>query len=67
MTNFTKKKKMINSNPRKFEEKLTNFVSWYWPKKKKKKSSYAFWKQTYLLHFFNKLLLIYIYMHLIIP
>ena len=42
---------MTNSNPRKFEEKHTNFVSWYWQKKKKKrkiKSSYAFWKQTYL-------------------
>ena len=45
---------MTNSNPRKFEEKHTNFVSWYWQKKKKKKrkikSSYAFWKQTYLLY-----------------
>ena len=29
--------------------------------KKKNKSSYKFWKQTYLLHSFNKLLLIYIY------
>ena len=41
----------------------TNFVSWYWQKKKKKKTSYAFWKQTYLLHSFNKLLLIYIYIY----
>ena len=31
---------MTNSNPHKFEEKYTNFVSWYWQKiiKKKKKS-----------------------------
>ena len=47
---------MTNSNPRKFEEKHTNFVSWYWQKiiykkERKIKSSYAFWKQTYLLYY----------------
>ena len=38
MKNFAKKL-MTNSNPCKFEEKHTNFVSWYWQKiiyKKKK-------------------------------
>ena len=47
---------MTNSNPRKFEEKHTNFVSWYWQKIILNIyiyiyiSSYAFWKQTYLLY-----------------